>query len=155
MPNDSALTISNYCTNHFTWSTTGWRRPIGCLKLHVIFCKRATYSRALLRKMTYKGNASYDSTPPCTGYRISVSLLQSQTLIDDLVLYVSFATFRWKETNEIEIGVWDWRTLQVQWAVHTFSIQLTLEWLYSWLLELAIPVAFRADYSAFRLYSAR
>jgi len=32
---------------------TGWRRPIGCLKLHVIFRKRATNSGALLRRMTY------------------------------------------------------------------------------------------------------
>jgi len=46
-------------------SHTGWRRPIGCLKLHVIFCKRATNYRALLQKMTYEDKASYDSTPPC------------------------------------------------------------------------------------------
>ena len=31
---------------------TRWRRPIGCLKLQVIFRKRATDYRALLRKMT-------------------------------------------------------------------------------------------------------
>ena len=29
---------------------TGWRRPMGCLKLQVIFCKRATNYRALLQK---------------------------------------------------------------------------------------------------------
>jgi len=34
--------------------------------LQVIFRKRATNYRALLRKMTYKDKASYDSTPPCT-----------------------------------------------------------------------------------------
>ena len=33
---------------------TGWRRISGCLKLPVIFRKRATNYRALLRKMTYK-----------------------------------------------------------------------------------------------------
>jgi len=44
---------------------TGWRRPIGCLKLQVIFRKRATNYRALLRKMTYKDKASYGSSPPC------------------------------------------------------------------------------------------
>jgi len=32
--------------------STGWRRPVGCLKLQVIFRKRATNYRALLRKMT-------------------------------------------------------------------------------------------------------
>jgi len=49
------------------WSlvNTGWRRFIGCLNLQVIFCKRATNNRALLRKMTHEDKASYDSTPPC------------------------------------------------------------------------------------------
>ena len=46
---------------------TGWRRLIGCLKLQVIFCKRSNNYRALLRKMAYKDEASYDSTPPCRG----------------------------------------------------------------------------------------
>jgi len=44
---------------------TGWWKPIGCLKLQVIFRKRATNYRALLWKMTYEHKASYDSTPPC------------------------------------------------------------------------------------------
>ena len=48
-----------------TLSSTGWRRLRGCLKLQVIFCKRATNYRALLWKMTYEDKASYDSTPPC------------------------------------------------------------------------------------------
>jgi len=33
-----------------------------------------------------------------------VTFLRSQMLIDDVVLCVSFATSRWKETKEIEIG---------------------------------------------------
>ena len=45
---------------------TGWWRPTGCLKLQVIFCKRATNYRALLRKKTCKNNSSYGSSPPCT-----------------------------------------------------------------------------------------
>jgi len=44
----------------------GWRRPIGCFNLQVIFRKRATKYRALLQKMTSKEKASYDSTPLCT-----------------------------------------------------------------------------------------
>ena len=49
------------------WSQldTGWRRLIRCLKLQVIFCKRATKCRVLLRKMTYEDKASYDLKPPC------------------------------------------------------------------------------------------
>jgi len=45
---------------------TGWRRRIGCLKLQVIFRKRATKYRALLHKIICKDKAFYDSTPPCT-----------------------------------------------------------------------------------------
>jgi len=45
---------------------TGWRRRIGCLKLQVIFRKRATIYGAFLRKMTYGDEASYDSTSTCT-----------------------------------------------------------------------------------------
>ena len=45
---------------------TGWRRLIGCLKLQVIICKRATNYTALLQKMTYEDKASYGSSPPCT-----------------------------------------------------------------------------------------
>ena len=42
---------------------TGWRRPIGCLKLLVIYRKRATNHRVLLRRMTCKDKASYGSWP--------------------------------------------------------------------------------------------
>jgi len=55
-----------------TWaaraSSTGWRKPIRCLKLQLqfIFCNRATHYRALLRKMTYEDEAPYASTPPCS-----------------------------------------------------------------------------------------
>ena len=50
----------------FRGQGTGWRRPIRCLKLQVIFYKRATNYRALLRKMTHKDQAFYGSSPPCT-----------------------------------------------------------------------------------------
>ena len=49
-----------------TWYDTGWRRPIGCLKLQVIFRKRAINDRALLQKIPYKDKASYGSSSPCT-----------------------------------------------------------------------------------------
>jgi len=48
---------------------TGWPRLIGCLKLQIIFCKRATDYKALLRKMTYKDKASM-------GLRHSVTRIQ-------------------------------------------------------------------------------
>jgi len=49
---------------------TGWRRLIGSPKLQIIFHKRATKYRSLLRKMTYKDKGSYESSPLCiTWYR--------------------------------------------------------------------------------------
>ena len=44
---------------------TGWRRLIGSPKLQIIFHKRATKYRSLMRKMTYKDKGSYESSPPC------------------------------------------------------------------------------------------
>ena len=44
---------------------TEWRTRIECFKLQVIFYKRATNYRALLRKITYENKASYESTPHC------------------------------------------------------------------------------------------
>jgi len=60
------LFIHDMAPAYLTWHIhTGRQRPIGCLNLHVTFRKRATYHRALLRKMTYKDNSSYGSSPPC------------------------------------------------------------------------------------------
>jgi len=45
--------------------TIGWRRPMGCLKLQVIFRKKATHHRAFLRGKIHNDKASYGSLPPC------------------------------------------------------------------------------------------
>ena len=45
--------------------------------------------------------------PIGSAYWNGMSILHSQISIDDLVLEVLFATFRWKETKEIEIGDWN------------------------------------------------
>jgi len=50
------------CVNRYTER----RRPVGCRKLQVIFRKRATNHRALLKKMTYRDKTTYDSSQPCT-----------------------------------------------------------------------------------------
>ena len=44
---------------------TGWRRLIGSPKLQIIFHKRATKYRSLLRKMTFEDKGTYESSPPC------------------------------------------------------------------------------------------
>ena len=62
------------CTHYCSYTSllmhlsldTGWPRLIGSPKLHIIFHKRATKYRALLRKMTYKDKGSSESSPPCT-----------------------------------------------------------------------------------------
>ena len=77
-------------------SKIGWRRPIGSLKLQVIFRKRATNYRALLRKMTYENKASYDSTPPCIHCTMSLKeLLYSPKKISDCVCWSSVEALCW------------------------------------------------------------
>jgi len=44
---------------------TGWGRLIGSPKLQIIFQKKASKYRSLLRKMTYKDKGSDGSSPPC------------------------------------------------------------------------------------------
>ena len=41
----------------------------------------------------------------------SESILRSQISIDDLVLYVFFAAFRWKGTKEIRLGL----EIEIEW----------------------------------------
>jgi len=53
---------------------TGCRRPIGCLKLQVIFQKRATNYRILLREMTSKDKASCRSPPPCVQEQTNICM---------------------------------------------------------------------------------
>jgi len=61
------------CTSTVEARDTGWQRLIGSPKLQIIFHKRATKYRSLLRKMTYKDKGSYESSPPCTPRLVSPS----------------------------------------------------------------------------------
>jgi len=73
---------------------TGWRRLIGSLRLQIIFHKRATKCRSLLRKMTYKDKGSYESSLPCR----SVTWLQHRTALQvwhDSKCDIIRRTFRW------------------------------------------------------------
>ena len=71
---------------------TVWRRLIGSPKLQIIFHKRATKYRSLLRKMTYKNKGSYQSPPPCT---ISSELIDIVDWVEnDNFLVVEFVKFR-------------------------------------------------------------
>ena len=56
---------------HISSVTAGRRRLIARHKSQVIFHKRATNYRALLRKMTCKVKTSYGSSPPCIARDVS------------------------------------------------------------------------------------
>jgi len=64
--------LQHQCATYVLWHNRNeavpgaeWRRRIGSPKLQIIFHKRATNCRSLLRKMTYKKKGSYESSPPC------------------------------------------------------------------------------------------
>ena len=80
---------------------TEWRRPIGCLKLQVIFRKRATNYRALLQKMTYKDKASCGSSALCIlkWSHLGMGWLRSAGSIK---LWVSFAKEPYKRDNILQ-----------------------------------------------------
>ena len=63
---------------------------IGCLKLQVSFCKRATNYRALLGKMTYKDKASSVSSSPCRSLFILTTFFSSVCLfqVSQVKVYV-------------------------------------------------------------------
>jgi len=69
--------------------STGWQRPIGCLKLQVISRKRATNHRVLLQKMTYKDQASYGSSPLCTPCTLWVIRWPFLALLPELLQTIS------------------------------------------------------------------
>jgi len=69
--------VSMCCSGLQSSVGKGWRRPIGCLKVQVIFRKRATNYRALLRKMTYEDKASNGSSPPCIFKEFSLFALRN------------------------------------------------------------------------------
>ena len=72
---------------------TGWRRPIECLKLQVIFCERATNYRALLRKIILKDKASYASSPLCSDKWLTHTSDMTHDICDTLHPCVSHDSF--------------------------------------------------------------
>ena len=65
--------ISCFFAGNATFLGTGFRRLIGSPKLQIIFHKKTTKYRSLLRKMTYKDKGSYESSPSCNT-RLLVSI---------------------------------------------------------------------------------
>jgi len=73
---------------------TGWRRLIGSPGLQIIFHKRATKYRALLRKMSHKDKGSYESSPPCSCARRSrvYTCMHIHICIGSVCIYVRKCT---------------------------------------------------------------
>ena len=96
---------SSFETMLLKHNLTGWRKPIGCLKLQVIFRERATNYRALLREMTCKDKASYDSTPPCTqqcnDFCLSFFLLISTAHSQGNINIQKHDRLVWKQKNKM------------------------------------------------------
>jgi len=86
---------------------------IECLKLQVIFRKRATKYRALLRKMTCKDKASYGSWPPCT------MLNKFSNILTFLIKY--------KDISNISDFEYCWHLL---WYLWIFSHILSNSWIW-------------------------
>ena len=122
---------------------TGWRRLIGCHKLQVIFRKRATNCRALLRKMAYKDKAFYGSLPPCSTriancYELDNPVIQqsksdwssftSQSNIDFARTHTHTLTYTHTHTHTC-VGVR--ASDEMSWMSHTRV--LCVPWMYTWM----------------------
>jgi len=87
---------------------TGWRRLIGSPKLQIIFHKRATKYRSLLRKMTYKDKGSYESSPPCIHLSCDTS---QRNLRHEWDAYASEARMRYVCVDKYDLRpvyIWEW-----------------------------------------------
>ena len=89
----------------------GWRRLIGSPNLQIIFHKRATKYRSLLRKMTYKDKGSYESLPPCIAYRIySPSHLECHSISISKFNFIALFSTEHGIRNPVNLIIeWDMR----------------------------------------------
>ena len=111
---------------------TGWRRLIGCLKLQVIFRKRATNYRALSRKITYEDTASYGSLPPCTDWGCGIALWEtlqhSATHVCSTLAAIYCQKIYRMFSSHDHIQLWFRMALSKTWhptAPHCNSLQIT------------------------------
>ena len=85
-----------------------------------------------LRNDTSHTNMNEKIWQPIT---FAVSFLPSQISIDHLVFWVSFATFRWKQTNAIELGDWVGMMLQMHVDMNVIPYECDPIWMWSHMNE--------------------
>jgi len=110
--------------NQQNWHKYRVAQTIGCLILRGDFTQKSPIISGSFAKNDLQLKASYRSSPPYNRLRWFIYIyrllhldchffiLDSQSPFS--ISKVSFATFGWKETNEIEIEDWDLITLQLQ-----------------------------------------
>jgi len=106
---------------------TGWRRCIECLKLQVIFHRWVTNDRALLQKMTYKDEASYGSSPPCSGWLDTFPSHISTLLRNSVAIVIHTSHSGWLDTPSPKCR-WSYRmakTHRIPYLYRSFSAKVT------------------------------
>ena len=105
---------------------TGWRRLIGFPKLQIIFRvhKRATKSRSLLRKITYKDKGSYESSPPCIVQPLDSPLFC--LLCPQVDIPMNFFPGRWVQCVDVCCSVLPWER-ECRDVLHCFAVCSVLQ----------------------------
>ena len=92
--------ICRQCRHHYS---NGILQHIECLKLQVIFRKRATNYRALLQNLSYTDKALYDSTPPCSSFQDTDIHKHTHTLTISMSRYQHIQTHVHKHTTHTHL----------------------------------------------------
>ena len=96
-------------------TTTLWRRLIECLKLHVVFRKRATNYKALSRKIMCKDKTSYGGSPTCICNDFRSNDFRSNDFMQWLYTQQLWWLCWWAKSN-------DWTRMKIRTrALHTHA----------------------------------
>ena len=96
--------------------TTGWRKLIGSSKLQIIFHRRATKYRSLLREMTHKDKGAYESSPPCN-MRHHTHNMRHHTHNMRVTLHMTWESYDFRAQHDLRHHTHDMRvTSQTHWS---------------------------------------
>jgi len=133
-PQSHAMTLPWLCNEYkyiyihillhvYIYRVTTRQKNVGCLKLQVIFRKKATNYRALLRKMTYEDKASYGSLSPFTYiyiYRVTTHWIKTW-LSHDFVMKIYIYTYYYIYTYTCVVTLtWPWRDFGMNISIYIY-----------------------------------